>query len=87
MDGGGEELTGGVSGGVPGVLGYIMEPTVTASALDTLTAASPPVISTALAATAAAGIAWLCTTIPARGPFTPPSITWLMACCCLMSGW
>lgn len=86
MDGGGDELTGGVSGGVPGVLGYIMEPTGAASAPETFTAGVPPVISTPAAVAAAVAAAWLCITIPAPAPPTP-SITWLIACWCLISGW
>lgn len=75
--GGGEELTGGVSGGVPGVLGYIMEPTAAASVPDTLTAGAPPVIS---ALTAAAGTR---SCIP--GP--APSITWIGTRCLKWCGY
>jgi len=54
VDDGGDELTGGVSGGVPGVLGYIMEPTDAVSAPETFTAGEPPGISTPTAAAAVA---------------------------------
>lgn len=56
--GGGDELTGGVSGGVPGVLGYIMDPVAAAEAAETLTAvAGPPMMRTPAAAAAAAAAA------------------------------